>query len=407
VPLAIRQRVFFATTSKEDAFSKFADSSTQKRETQTERRQPEKTAKEVKAEEDEEMEMLDNELLYQAAARSLRNESKKTVPPLPKTEEEFSEYIQKPGLMSSFTSISDEEPPLEEAPATDVGEEGMSFRPEEMTDDIETAEETEPKDSSRQEIEQPFNLSKRPTTEAIFNALFGSSKDETQQETPPATDQQLSQRLEQVLHAPRRKTLDELAYWDLYPTQVKRWLVYTKTPRGRYDADGRWFSVLKEQPKEIEPVVSRDQNPQDWNHWEAIFKREQEELPEHLRNVFRFGVTAEELRNVHPRLRRLFSLRRATPHEVTSAVKQQLMRKWRLHDGDTGSSQVQIAALTVRINTLIEHLRKNRADNDNKRRLQILLRRRRGLMRHLKKNDIATYYALLIDLGLRDSVEIY
>jgi small subunit ribosomal protein S15 len=309
--------------------------------------------------------------------------------------------------MSSFTSISDEEPPLEEAPATDVGEEGMSFRPEEMTDDIETAEETEPKDSSRQEIEQPFNLSKRPTTEAIFNALFGSSKDETQQETPPATDQQLSQRLEQVLHAPRRKTLDELAYWDLYPTQVKRWLVYTKTPRGRYDADGRWFSVLKEQPKEIEPVVSRDQNPQDWNHWEAIFKREQEELPEHLRNVFRFGVTAEELRNVHPRLRRLFSLRRATPHEVTSAVKQQLMRKWRLHDGDTGSSQVQIAALTVRINTLIEHLRKNRADNDNKRRLQILLRRRRGLMRHLKKNDIATYYALLIDLGLRDSVEIY
>jgi len=78
VPLAIRQRVFFATTSKEDAFSKFADSSTQKRETQTERRQPEKTAKEVKAEEDEEMEMLDNELLYQAAARSLRNESKVT-----------------------------------------------------------------------------------------------------------------------------------------------------------------------------------------------------------------------------------------------------------------------------------------------------------------------------------------
>jgi small subunit ribosomal protein S15 len=63
--------------------------------------------------------------------------------------------------------------------------------------------------------------------------------------------------------------------------------------------------------------------------------------------------------------------------------------------------------LTIRINNLIEHLRIHHKDTDNKYRLQLLIKRRRGLLRHLKKNDIATYYALLQDLGLRDSVQIY
>jgi hypothetical protein len=141
----------------------------------------------------------------------------------------------------------------------------------------------------------------------------------------------------------KRKTLQDLAYWDLYPTQVKRWLVYTKSPKGQYNNEGLW-STNEELTPSKEPfnlTLPREQNQEDWNKWEAIFQREQEQLPEHLRNVFRFGVTAEELNKVHPRLRRIFSLRNAPKREITSVLKQQLIKKWRLHDGDTGSSQVQ------------------------------------------------------------------
>jgi hypothetical protein len=119
--------------------------------------------------------------------------------------------------------------------------------------------------------------------------------------------------------------------------------MYTKSPKGRYNDEGRWTAdhQLLSSKEPFNFTLPYEKNQEDWDKWEAIFKREQEQLPEHLRNVFRFGVTAEELSKVHPRLRRIFSLRNAPQREITSALKQQAIKKWQLHDGDTGSSQVQ------------------------------------------------------------------
>jgi small subunit ribosomal protein S15 len=91
---------------------------------------------------------------------------------------------------------------------------------------------------------------------------------------------------------------------------------------------------------------------------------------------------------------------------VTALRKRLIREKWATHSGDTGSDSVQIGILTLRIRVLTEHLQKNKQDKYNAYRLQRLVKRRRGLLRHLKRNDVPTYYRLLKDLRLRDMVEM-
>ena len=76
-----------------------------------------------------------------------------------------------------------------------------------------------------------------------------------------------------------------------------------------------------------------------------------------------------------------------------------------LHEGDTGSPEVQIAILTRRINDLTEHLKTNKNDNKNdhhsRRGLLKMVGRRRNLLGYLMKNDIERYRAIVAKLGLR------
>ena len=72
-----------------------------------------------------------------------------------------------------------------------------------------------------------------------------------------------------------------------------------------------------------------------------------------------------------------------------------------LHEGDTGSPEVQIAILTRRINDLTEHLKANKNDHHSRRGLLKMVGRRRNLLRYLQKNDIERYRAIVAKLGLR------
>lgn len=86
---------------------------------------------------------------------------------------------------------------------------------------------------------------------------------------------------------------------------------------------------------------------------------------------------------------------------LTPEHKQQLIEKYRLHDSDTGSPEVQIAILTERINYLTEHLKEHKKDHHSRRGLLKMVGQRRGLLNYLRDNDIARYRTILEKLNLR------
>ena len=86
---------------------------------------------------------------------------------------------------------------------------------------------------------------------------------------------------------------------------------------------------------------------------------------------------------------------------VTQERKQGLIEEYAVHEGDTGSVEVQCAVLTERINNLTEHLKINKKDFICRRGLLILVSRRRRLVAYLKKKDTARYETLIKKLNLR------
>ena len=82
-------------------------------------------------------------------------------------------------------------------------------------------------------------------------------------------------------------------------------------------------------------------------------------------------------------------------------IKQQIIEKYKTHEGDTGSPEVQIAVLTYRINSLNEHLKANKKDHHSRRGLLKMVGHRRNLLSYLQKKDINRYRAIVEKLGLR------
>lgn len=81
--------------------------------------------------------------------------------------------------------------------------------------------------------------------------------------------------------------------------------------------------------------------------------------------------------------------------------KAEIIEEFQRAEGDTGSSEVQIALLTERINTLQEHFASHKHDHHSRRGLLKLVGKRRRLLRYLKKTDIERYRNLIKALGLR------
>jgi small subunit ribosomal protein S15 len=81
--------------------------------------------------------------------------------------------------------------------------------------------------------------------------------------------------------------------------------------------------------------------------------------------------------------------------------KQTVMTTHQLHDSDTGSTRVQVALLTERINSLTDHFRTHSKDHHGRRGLLKMVSTRRRLLTYLKRKDLLTYRALIAQLGLR------
>ena len=82
---------------------------------------------------------------------------------------------------------------------------------------------------------------------------------------------------------------------------------------------------------------------------------------------------------------------------MTKELKQQIMQEYAVHEGDTGSPEVQIALLTTRINELNAHLKVHHSY----RGLLKMVGHRRNLLAYLQKNDIERYRAIIKKLGIR------
>lgn len=83
--------------------------------------------------------------------------------------------------------------------------------------------------------------------------------------------------------------------------------------------------------------------------------------------------------------------------------KKEIIRKYSLHEKDTGSPEVQIALLTSRIQNLTRHFKEFKHDNNSKRGLMRIVGRRKRLLRYLYNTDKERYKKLINELGIRGS----
>jgi small subunit ribosomal protein S15 len=86
---------------------------------------------------------------------------------------------------------------------------------------------------------------------------------------------------------------------------------------------------------------------------------------------------------------------------LTAERKAELIGEYKGHETDTGSTEVQIAILTERINNLTEHLKRNKHDYHTQRGLLKLVGQRRRLLAYLNNKDVTRYRTILARLGLR------
>ena len=86
---------------------------------------------------------------------------------------------------------------------------------------------------------------------------------------------------------------------------------------------------------------------------------------------------------------------------ISGELKQKVIEEYRSSEADTGSSEVQVALLTARINQLSDHFQSHKKDHHSRRGLLKIVSQRRRLLDYLKSNDIGRYRSLIERLGLR------
>ena len=90
-------------------------------------------------------------------------------------------------------------------------------------------------------------------------------------------------------------------------------------------------------------------------------------------------------------------------HRMTLSLEEKsaVVTKFAAHQGDTGSSRVQVALITARLNYLLEHFKSHEKDHHSRRGLLKLVGRRRRLLDYIKRQDVTEYRSLIQELGIR------
>ena len=86
---------------------------------------------------------------------------------------------------------------------------------------------------------------------------------------------------------------------------------------------------------------------------------------------------------------------------IAGKKKNEIIDSNKLHEKDTGSSEVQVALLSERISYLTEHFKTHKKDHHSRRGLIIMVSQRRKLLKYLKRNDEKRYKAIIKKLGIR------
>ena len=86
---------------------------------------------------------------------------------------------------------------------------------------------------------------------------------------------------------------------------------------------------------------------------------------------------------------------------LTAETKKEVIEKYQQSGQDTGSTKVQVALLSERINSLMDHFNLHKKDHHSRRGLLMMVNKRRKLLDYLKKKDISQYQQLISKLGLR------
>ena len=86
---------------------------------------------------------------------------------------------------------------------------------------------------------------------------------------------------------------------------------------------------------------------------------------------------------------------------LATAQKAEIVEKFKTHEGDTGSPEVQVALLSTRIKDLTEHFKIHKHDHHSRRGLLLLVSKRKRLLQYLKHKSNSRYHTLIQELGLR------
>ena len=86
---------------------------------------------------------------------------------------------------------------------------------------------------------------------------------------------------------------------------------------------------------------------------------------------------------------------------ITAERKQEVIKEYATHEGDTGSPEVQVAVITERLNNLTDHFKMHQKDHHGRRGLLMLVGHRKRLLDYLREKDVNRYRTLIAKLGLR------
>lgn len=86
---------------------------------------------------------------------------------------------------------------------------------------------------------------------------------------------------------------------------------------------------------------------------------------------------------------------------ITPEQKANIIKKYKIHETDTGSAEVQIALISEEINKLLEHLKSHKKDMHSKKGLLKMVSKRRKLLKYLQKTDEKKYNEIIKKIGLK------
>ena len=181
----------------------------------------------------------------------------------------------------------------------------------------------------------------------------------------------------------KRQRKEELASQGIYPPKPQNYIPLD-TP------------VLNAVSKEERLADSRRQDERAAQELQERMHFQKDNKPE----LLRFGFVDSSDLVMSDRVKKLLNLHNGNQKEVVKAQKQQAMEIFQVREGDTGSSAVQVIALTTRIQQIQTHYSKHKKDKHSKRGLDALYVRRRKLLDYMERKDFESYRKVVKTLGL-------